>query len=47
MSHIEIYTIKGNKYKYRVTNYRDTNGKVKHKKKYLGPVKPKNKIKKK
>jgi hypothetical protein len=47
MSHIEIYKIKGRKYKYCVTNYRDKNGKVKHKKKYMGPVKPINKTKKK
>jgi hypothetical protein len=47
MSHIEIYKIKGRKYKYKVTNYRDGNGKVKHKKKYMGPIKPINKIKKK
>lgn len=46
MSHIEIYMIKGRKYKYQVTNYRIGN-KVKHKKKYLGPVEPLNKTKKK
>ena len=46
MVHIEIYTIKGRKYRYEVTNYRDENGKVKHKKRYLGPVVPKNKMKK-
>jgi hypothetical protein len=39
MSHIEIHTIKGRKYKYEVTNYR-IGKKVKHKWKYLGPVKP-------
>ncbi len=39
MSHIEIYTIKGRKYKYEVTNYR-VGKKVKHKKRYLGPVEP-------
>jgi len=42
MVHIEIYTIKGRKYKYEVTNYR-VGKKVKHKKKYLGPVEPVNK----
>ena len=46
MSHIEIYTIKGRKYRYRVTNYRDKDGKMKHKKKYIGPVEPINKTKK-
>ena len=46
MAHIEIYTIKGRKYRYEVTNYRDENGKVKHKKRYLGPLEPKNKMKK-
>ena len=46
MVHTEIYTIKGRKYKYEVTNYRDKNGKVKHKKQYLGAVEPKNKTKK-
>lgn len=40
--HTEIYTIKGRKYKYQVTNYR-VGDKVKHKKKYLGPVEPINK----
>ena len=39
MAHIEIYTIKGRKYKYEVTNYR-VGKKVKHKKKYLGAVEP-------
>ncbi len=41
MVHIEIYTIKGRKYKYEVTNYRISK-KVKHKKKYLGAVEPVN-----
>ena len=45
MSHIEVYKIKGREYIYEVTNYRDENGKVKHKKRYLGPVTPKNKMK--
>lgn len=45
MSHIEIYRIKGREYRYEVTNYR-VNGKVKHKKKYLGPVIPIRKRKK-
>lgn len=45
MSHIEIYKIKGKKYKYEVTNYR-TGSKVRHRKKYLGPVKSIYKIKK-
>jgi len=40
--HTEIYTIKGRKYKYQVTNYR-IGDKVRHKKKYLGPVEPVNK----
>jgi len=40
--HTEIYTINGRKYKYQITNYRIGN-KVKHKKKYLGPVEPINK----
>ncbi|HLD90757.1 MAG TPA: helix-turn-helix domain-containing protein [Patescibacteria group bacterium] len=39
MTHIEIYTIGGRKYKYEVTNFR-TGNKVKHKKKYLGAVEP-------
>jgi len=39
MAHIEIYTINGRKYKYEVTNYRIGN-KVRHKKKYIGPVEP-------
>ena len=42
MAHIEIYTIKGRKYKYEVTNYR-VGKKIKHKKKYLGPLEPVNK----
>ena len=41
MAHTEVYTIKGRKYKYEVTNYR-VGKKVKHKKKYLGPVEPLN-----
>ncbi len=40
--HIEIYTIKGRKYKYSVSNYR-IGTKVRHRKKYLGPVEPINK----
>ena len=39
MSHIEIHTIKGKKYKYEVTNYR-VGKSVKHKWKYLGAVNP-------
>ena len=46
MSHTEIYTIKGQKYKYKVTNYR-IGKKVRHKKRYLGPIKPIYKTKKK
>jgi transposase len=42
MTHIEIYTIKERKYKYEVTNYR-VGKKVKHRKKYLGPLNPVNK----
>jgi hypothetical protein len=42
MSHTEIYKIKRGLYCYEVTNYRDKiTKKVKHKKKYLGPVEPK------
>ena len=41
MSHIEIHTIKGRKYKYEVTNHR-FGKKVKHKWKYLGAVNPVN-----
>lgn len=41
MTHIEIYTIKGRKYKYEVTNYK-IDKKVRHKKKYLGAVEPVN-----
>lgn len=41
MSHIEIHTIKGKKYKYEVTNYR-VGKKVKHRWKYLGAVNPVN-----
>lgn len=44
MPHTEIYIIKGRKYKYEVTNYR-VGKKVKHKKKYIGPVEPINKRK--
>ena len=39
--HTEIYKIKGREYRYEVKNYR-TGKKVKHKKKYLGPVNPVN-----
>ena len=39
MTHIEIYTINRRKYRYQVTNYR-VGSKVRHKKKYLGPVEP-------
>src|SRR3989338_6120982 len=42
MSHIEIHTIKGRKYKYEVTNHR-VGKKVKHKWNYLGAVEPVNK----
>ena len=42
MTHTEIYTIKGRKYRYEITNYR-VGKKVKHKKKYLGAVEPVNK----
>lgn len=42
MSHTEIHTIKGRKYKYEVTNYR-VGKKVKHKWRYLGAVEPANK----
>lgn len=44
--HTEIYTIKGREYKYEVTNYREGK-KIRHRKKYLGPVQPKNKTQKK
>src|SRR3990167_7038080 len=44
--HYEIYTIKGREYKYGVHNYR-TGNKVKHKKKYIGPVEPVNKAQRK
>lgn len=37
--HIEIYKIKGREYRYAVTNYR-AGDKVKHKKRYVGPVSP-------
>lgn len=42
MPHTEVYVIKGRKYRYQVTNYR-VGKKIKHKKKYLGPVEPVNK----
>jgi len=41
MTHTEIYLIKGRKYKYEVTNYR-VGKKVKHTKKYIGPLEPLN-----
>ena len=41
MSHTEIYLIRGRKYKYDVTNYR-VGKKIKHKKKYIGPIEPLN-----
>lgn len=41
MSHIEIHTIKGRKYKYQVTNYR-IGKKVKHRWNYIGAVEPVN-----
>ena len=44
--HIETYTIKGRKYKYSVQNYR-TGDKVRHKKKYIGPLEPLNKAQRK
>jgi len=44
--HIEIYKIKGREYKYEVSNYR-VGDKVKHRKKYLGPVQPVNKTQRK
>jgi len=44
--HIEIYKIKGRNYRYEVTNYREGK-KIRHRKKYLGPVKPKNRTQKK
>ncbi len=40
--HIEVYKIKGKEYRYEVTNYREGK-KIKHRKKYLGPVNPINK----
>lgn len=40
--HVEIYKIKGRDYRYEVTNYREGK-KIKHRKKYLGPVNPVNK----
>lgn len=45
MSHIEIYKIKGREYRYKVINYR-IGKKVKHRKEYIGPVKPLNKTRK-
>lgn len=39
MSYIEIRKIAGREYKYEVTNYREGQ-KVKHRRKYLGPVSP-------
>lgn len=39
--HIETYKIKGKEYRYEVTNFREGK-KVKHRKKYLGPVTPVN-----
>ena len=45
MTHIEIHKIRGRKYRYEVTNYREGN-KVKHKWKYLGAVEPVQKRKK-
>ena len=46
MTHIEIKTINGRKYKYLMKNYR-IDKKVRHKMvKYLGPVKPIYKTKK-
>lgn len=44
--HTEIYKIKGRKYRYEVTNYRQGK-KVKHRRKYLGPVVPVNKTQRK
>lgn len=44
MSHTEIHTIKGKKYKYEVTNYR-VGKKIKHKWKYIGALEPVNKRK--
>lgn len=41
MSHIEIYKIKGRRYRYEVTNFK-VGKKVRHTKKYLGPVEPVN-----
>ena len=45
MSHRETYTIKGHQYRYRVTNYR-VGKKVKHRKRYIGPIKRINKCSK-
>lgn len=44
--HYETYTIKGRKYKYSVQNYR-AGDKVRHKKKYVGPIEPVNKAQRK
>lgn len=44
--HYEVYKIKGRKYKYSVQNYR-VGDKVKHKKRYVGPVEPLNKAQRK
>ena len=46
MSYIEIKTIKGRKYKYERTSYR-IGQIVRHTSKYIAPVKPKNKMRKK
>lgn len=43
MSYVEIKIIKGRKYRYERTSYRIGN-KVKHTSKYVGPVEPKNKM---
>ena len=45
MSRIEVYNIKGNKYKYEVTDTRIGDKRIRTKK-YLGPVTPKYKMKK-
>ena len=37
--HEETYTIQGKKYRYQVTNYR-VGTKIKHRRKYIGPVNP-------
>lgn len=46
MSYIEIRKIAGREYRYEVTNYRQGN-KVKHRRKYLEPVSPVNKMQRK